>query len=198
MQIHIRNLIPDWLGLMSLSVMLVVPVLVLSEVEANSSIAPTSSLVAQSIANKAESDVLDVATANGLTNFVALLAELGMAEDFRGYGRFTVFAPTNAAFEALPESVRRVLLNDRELLAEVLAYHAIASQDPIFSRDISGRTTIRSLQRDELVIQKRAGDLWVNGVEVSDADIAASNGVIHVIDRVLIPDSIMEEIQNRR
>lgn len=144
-----------------------------------------------------DANVVDVASANGLSTFIQLLADLGMLEDFRGYGRFTVFAPTNAAFEAVPDNVMQVLLSDRELLAEVLAYHAVASQRPYFSRDLSGRMALRSLQRSELRIRKQDGRVNVNGVRVIESDLAASNGVIHVIESVLIPNDAMEEIQRR-
>lgn len=80
---------------------------------------PTSQVLAA-----AEGDIVDVATTHGsFRSFTGLLDQLGMAEDLRGYGRFTVFAPTDADFQSVPQSTLDRLLADRELMAKVLTYH---------------------------------------------------------------------------
>lgn len=142
---------------------------------------------------EAEADVVDVAIAQGsLTTLVGLLDELGMAEDLRGYGRFTVFAPTDAAFEAVPENVRQLLLSDRELLADVLAYHVVAGSTPIYAEEVDETLTLRTLERGEIEVGSRRGTLYVNGATVIEEDIPASNGVIHVIDQVLLPPDLLQ------
>ena len=144
----------------------------------------------------AELDVVDVAVQNGsLDTFVSLLDELGMAEDLRGYGRFTVFAPSDEAFAAVDRDLMEILAGDRELLAEVLAYHVIASGTPVYSEDITATMSVRTLARSEVEIRERRNTLYVNGARVIDADIEASNGVIHVIEDVLLPPDIVERLR---
>ncbi|MGJ3244670.1 MAG: fasciclin domain-containing protein [Elainellaceae cyanobacterium] len=154
-------------------------------------IAPHQSLmVAQS------QDIVDTAITHGsLSTMIGLLEELGMAEDLRGYGRFTVFAPTDNAFRAIPANVFQALVSDRELMARVLAYHVIASTEPIEADEVTSAASYRSLERSELELRPRGGNVYVNGVRVIEEDIEASNGVIHVIDQVLIPDDVLSEIR---
>lgn len=141
-------------------------------------------------------DIIDVAAANGsFTTLIGLLTELGMAEDLRGYGRFTVFAPTDAAFDAIPDEILQTLASDRELLAQVLAYHVVAERTPYYVDDFSGSQSLRTLERSEITVSRRGRNLSVNGVDVTEANIEASNGVIHVIDQVLIPESVLSQIQ---
>jgi uncharacterized surface protein with fasciclin (FAS1) repeats len=145
---------------------------------------------------QADNDIIDVATASGsFSTLIGLLTELGMAEDLRGYGRFTVFAPTDAAFEAIPNDVLQALASDRELLAQVLAYHVVAEREPYYVDDFSGSQSLRTLERSEITVSRRGRSLSVNGVDVVEANIEASNGVIHVIDQVLIPESVLSQIQ---
>ncbi|MBD2057610.1 fasciclin domain-containing protein [Oculatella sp. FACHB-28] len=145
---------------------------------------------------QSSNDIVDVATASGsFSTLIGLLTELGMAEDLRGYGRFTVFAPTDAAFEAIPDDVLQALAGDRELLAQVLAYHVVAEREPYSVDDFSGSQSLRTLERSEITVSRRGRSLSVNGVDVIEADIEASNGVIHVIDQVLIPESVLSQIR---
>src|SRR5207237_1266171 len=129
-------------------------------------------------------------SAGSFQTFIRLLNELGMTEDFRGYGRFTVFAPTDAAFSAVPRNVFQALSSDRELLAKVLAYHAVVGQSPLLSRDIATPTSLTTLERSEIRLTRRGDRLYVNNARVIDRDIEASNGVIHAINQVLIPADI--------
>jgi uncharacterized surface protein with fasciclin (FAS1) repeats len=145
-------------------------------------------------------DIVDTAIAQGsFRTFINLLTDLGMVEDFRGFGRFTVFAPTDAAFDRVSADIMNVLESDRELMARVLAYHAISSAGDmgIMARDITSPQTLTTLERSEIQVTRRGGSIFVNGVRVTEPDIEASNGVIHAIDQILIPESILQEIQNR-
>jgi uncharacterized surface protein with fasciclin (FAS1) repeats len=145
---------------------------------------------------QAQPDIIDTAMADGsFQTLLQLLDELGMTEDLRGFGRFTVFAPTDAAFAALPSDIMEKLSDDRELMSKVLAYHVISANTPILSDQISSPVSVRTLERSEVRISKRRGRLYVNSARVIDANIEASNGVIHAIDQVLIPDDIMSEIR---
>lgn len=145
----------------------------------------------------AQGDIVDVATASGsFQTLISLLDELGMTEDLRGYGRFTVFAPTDAAFQAVPAPVLARLQADRELMARVLAYHVVASgAAPLSARDLRSQNTLTTLERSEVQLGRRRGTLYVNEARVIEADIAASNGIIHAIDQVLIPPDVLRELQ---
>jgi uncharacterized surface protein with fasciclin (FAS1) repeats len=145
---------------------------------------------------QAQQDIIDTAAAAGaFQTLLQLLNELGMTEDLRGYGRFTVFAPTDAAFAAVPPEVMEKLSADRALMSQVLAYHVISSASPLVSSQINTPVSVRTLERGEIRITKRRGRLYVNNARVIDADIEANNGVIHAIDQVLIPDDLMSEIR---
>lgn len=145
---------------------------------------------------QAEQDVISIATeAGSFTTLLQLLEELGMTEDLKGYGRFTVFAPTDAAFAAIPSEIMEKLSEDRELMSKVLAYHVISGASPLTSDQISGSVSVRTLERSEVRITKRRGRLYVNSNRVIDADIEASNGVIHAIDRVLIPEDLLSQLR---
>ncbi len=141
-------------------------------------------------------DVVDTAIAHGSLNMMmGLFEELGMAEDLRGYGRFTLFAPTDNAFRAVPANVFQALASDRELMARVLAYHIVASSSPLGSNDISGTASYRTLERSDVEVRSRGRRIYVNDARVIEKDIAATNGVIHIIDRVLIPEDVLAQIQ---
>ncbi|MGJ3250007.1 MAG: fasciclin domain-containing protein [Elainellaceae cyanobacterium] len=158
---------------------------------------PTEAIAThQSLMVAQSQDIVDTAVTQGsLSTMIGLLEELGMAEDLRGYGRFTVFAPTDNAFREIPANVFQALASDRELMARVLAYHVIASTEPIETDDVTSTTSYRSLERSELELSSRGGNVYVNGARVIEEDIEASNGVIHIIDRVLIPDDVLAEIR---
>lgn len=140
---------------------------------------------------QARQDIIDTAAAKGsFQTLLQLLDELGMTEDLRGYGRFTIFAPTDAAFAAIPPDMMKKLSDDRALMSKVLAYHVISSANPLMSAQINPPTSVRTLERSEIKITKRRGRLYVNEAKIIEADIEATNGVIHAVDQVLIPDDL--------
>jgi uncharacterized surface protein with fasciclin (FAS1) repeats len=141
-------------------------------------------------------DIIDTASAHGsFQTFLRLLNQLGMAEDLKGYGRFTVFAPTDAAFSAMPASVMQALSNNRDLMAKVLAYHVISSRTPLYSQDLNTPLSLQTLERSDLQLTRRDGALYINDARVTEANIVASNGVIHALDRVLIPEDVLAAIR---
>jgi uncharacterized surface protein with fasciclin (FAS1) repeats len=141
-------------------------------------------------------DIVDTALTNGsFQTLIRLLNELGMAEDLRGYGRFTVFAPTDAAFAAVPPAIMEKLSGDRELMAKVLAYHVVAGRTPLLARDIDTPVSLTTLERSDIRLTRRSGTLYVNDARVTTRDIEASNGVIHAIDKVLIPDDVLAQLR---
>ena len=141
-----------------------------------------------SAAMTSRGDIVDVASSAG--QFQTLLAAAkaaGLVEALQGRGPLTVFAPTDAAFNALPAGTVDRLLRpeNRAELRRILSYHVI--QGEVFAADLDGRTVRpRTLAGPRLSVDGRQG-VSVNNARVVAADVDASNGVIHVIDRVLLP-----------
>ena len=133
-------------------------------------------------------NIVQVAVEAGSFNtLVAAVKAAGLAETLQGTGPFTVFAPTDAAFAKLPAGTVEALLADKQKLASILTFHVISGK--VMAGDIvktngATPTTVNGLPLDIVV---RDGKVFVNGAQVESADIAASNGVIHVIDTVLLP-----------
>jgi uncharacterized surface protein with fasciclin (FAS1) repeats len=110
----------------------------------------------------------------------------GLTETLKGDGPFTVFAPTDAAFEKLPAGALDALLKDKAKLSSVLTYHVVPGN--VTSKDVAGLSSAKTVNGRELSIQARNGKVQIDQATVTQADITASNGVIHVIDRVLMPE----------
>ena len=125
--------------------------------------------------------------AGSFKTLVAAVQAAGLAETLQGAGLFTVFAPTDAAFAKLPAGTVEALLADKAKLTSILTYHVVGGK--VMAGDIvkshgATPTTVNGLPLDIVV---RDGKVYVNGAQVVSADIVASNGVIHVIDTVLLP-----------
>lgn len=130
-------------------------------------------------------NIVETAKNAGTFNtLVAAVEAAGLAETLSGEGPFTVFAPTDEAFAALPEGTVEGLLADPEALAAILTYHVVAGK--VMSTDLSNGMTAATVNGAEITIMIESG-VMVNDANVIAADIEASNGVIHVIDKVLIP-----------
>ena len=134
-------------------------------------------------------DTID--TAEGAGAFTTLLAALdaaGLTDTLRGDGPFTVFAPTDDAFAALPDGLVAALLEDIPTLRQVLLYHVVAGD--VRSGAVVGLDEAPSIQGEMIDISVNRGSVYVNQAQVVDVDIDTSNGVIHVIDQVIVPPSI--------
>jgi len=151
-------------------------------------------LIAGSIMSRAASpepatpqkDIVDTAVAAG--SFKTLATALQAAElvdALKSPGPFTVFAPTDDAFAALPEGTIEALLADKEKLQAVLKYHVVSGK--VTAADVTGLKSAETLQGQSLSIKTCSG-VQINDAKVVTADVHASNGVIHVIDKVLIPN----------
>lgn len=130
-------------------------------------------------------DIVETATAAG--NFTTLLAAVeaaGLVETLKGEGPFTVFAPTDEAFAALPEGTVEGLLADPEALAAILTYHVIPGE--VMSSDLSEGMTAATVNGAEVTFTLEGGPK-INGANIIQPDVDASNGVIHVIDAVILP-----------
>ena len=133
-------------------------------------------------------DIVDTAVSAGQFNtLVAAVEAADLVSTLKGDGPFTVFAPTDEAFAALPEGTVENLLKpeNKEQLIAVLTYHVVAGK--IMSSDIAGtKAMVESVQGSELDVDATNG-VTVDGATVVTADIETDNGVIHVIDRVVLP-----------
>jgi uncharacterized surface protein with fasciclin (FAS1) repeats len=129
------------------------------------------------------------ADAGNFTTLVTALKAAGLVDALQGPGPFTVFAPTDAAFAKLPAGTVESLLADPQKLASILTYHVVAGK--VLAGDIVRGNGARpaTLNGQSLAVSVRAGKVFVNNAQVTTADIAASNGVIHVIDTVLLPSA---------
>jgi len=135
----------------------------------------------------ADKDIVDTAVdAGNFTTLAAALTAAGLVDTLKGAGPFTVFAPTDAAFAALPAGTVEDLLKpeNKDKLIAILTYHVIAGK--VMSTDLSEGLKAKTVNSAEVTITLDGG-AKVNGVVISTADIAASNGVIHVIDAVILP-----------
>ncbi len=131
-------------------------------------------------------DIVD--TAVGAGNFKTLAAALqaaGLIEALKGAGPFTVFAPTDEAFAKLPAGTVEALLKDPKALGDILKYHVVAGK--VMAADVVKLTEAETLLGKSVAIKVEGGKVMVNDANVVTTDIAASNGVIHVIDTVLLP-----------
>ena len=130
-----------------------------------------------------------VATATEAGTFSTLLTAAtaaGLVETLQGEGPFTVFAPTDEAFAALPEGTLESLLADPEALKKVLLYHVVSGE--VTADQVVGLTSADSVEGSPIAIAVRDGTVFLNDTaEVVATDVMASNGVIHVIDAVILP-----------
>jgi transforming growth factor-beta-induced protein len=131
-------------------------------------------------------DIVGVATEAG--NFSTLLTAVqaaGLVETLQGEGPFTVFAPTDEAFAALPEGTLDSLLADNDALTQVLLYHVVPGA--VTAEQVVELDSAETVQGGSVSIRTENGKVVIDDAQVLATDILASNGVIHVIDRVLIP-----------
>ena len=132
-------------------------------------------------------NIVEIASGNkDFTTLVAAVVAAGLAETLSGEGPFTVFAPTNEAFAKLPAGTVEELVKpeNREKLASILTYHVVAGK--ALSSDLSDGQSIKTVNGQEVKVS--VGDnVKVDGAVVTTPDLEASNGVIHVIDSVIMP-----------
>jgi len=136
-------------------------------------------------ADKPEADIVETAREAGQFNtLLAAVKEAGLEETLKGDGPFTVFAPTDDAFDKIPEADLKALLADKEKLTDVLTYHVVSGK--VMAEDVAGMSSAATVQGESLSIDTSNG-VKVDNATVVKADVKASNGVIHVIDTVLMP-----------
>ncbi|MBV2182563.1 fasciclin domain-containing protein [Castellaniella ginsengisoli] len=148
-----------------------------------SAIALSSAFIAPSA--WAASDIVDTAVnAGSFKTLVAAVKAADLVETLKGPGPFTVFAPTDEAFAAIPKADLDALLANKKKLAKVLTYHVVPGA--IMAADVKPGM-VKTVEGGELTVGMADGKVMVNDAQVVKTDIQASNGVIHVIDKVLMP-----------
>lgn len=151
--------------------------------------ATAAALVATAtFAMDAKKDIVDTAVAAGdFGTLVAAVEAAGLVDTLKGDGPFTVFAPTDEAFSALPEGTVESLLlpENKDQLVAILTYHVVPGK--VMSTDLSDDMAAATVQGSEVMIDLDNG-VMVDGATVVAADIETSNGVIHVIDQVILPN----------
>jgi uncharacterized surface protein with fasciclin (FAS1) repeats len=132
-------------------------------------------------------DIVETAAADPrFDTLVALVQQAGLADELAGDAKLTVFAPTDAAFQRVPEKTLNKLGRKPKLLERVLLYHVAAGD--LKAEQVVQRRSIRTLAKRKVRVRVRKGDVYLNRrAKVVQADVAADNGTIHVINRVLLP-----------
>jgi uncharacterized surface protein with fasciclin (FAS1) repeats len=143
-------------------------------------------LPAAATAGGSNRNIVQVAAgAPQFSTLVKLVKEAGLVSVLSGRTKFTVFAPTNAAFALLPASTLTALSKDRSLLKAVLLYHVVPGA--LLAKDVVKHRTLTTAETGKVSVSVRGGNVYINTAEVIKANILASNGVIHEINAVLIP-----------
>ncbi|TDQ17242.1 putative surface protein with fasciclin (FAS1) repeats [Algoriphagus boseongensis] len=158
-------------------------VVMLAVLAAVSSFAPKTSSV-----HEVEADIVDLAVSTEfLSTLVAAVKAGDLVDVLKGDGPFTVFAPTNEAFAKLPAGTVENLLKpeNKAKLVQVLTYHVVPGK--IMSTDLKNGQKAKTVQGSEITVTLKDGKAMINNATVTNADIVASNGVVHVIDTVILP-----------
>jgi len=138
--------------------------------------------------NHNQQTIVEIATeTDELSTLTAAIVAAGLDDVLEGDGPFTVFAPTNEAFDALPEGVLESLLmpENRDQLVDILTYHVVSGK--VMSDDLSDGMTAETVQGSDVSISVTDYGVNVDEASVTQADVEASNGVIHIIDAVILP-----------
>ena len=174
-----------------LSVLLIVALLVVACVPAPAAPpqeptkAPAAAAPAATMAPAAK-DIVDTAVADGrFKTLVAAVQAAGLVDTLKGKGPFTVFAPTDEAFAKLPAGTVEGLLKEPAKLKDILLYHVVAGN--VMAADAAKLTSAKTVQGQPITIKTEGGKVKINDATVTIADIKTSNGVIHVIDKVILP-----------
>ncbi|WP_396627142.1 fasciclin domain-containing protein [Luteitalea sp.] len=131
-------------------------------------------------------DIVDTAVGAGMFNtLVTAVKAAGLVDTLKSAGPFTVFAPTDDAFKKLPAGTVEALLKDTAKLKAILTYHVVAGK--VMAADVVKLKEAKTVQGQSVKIAVNGGTVTVDGAKVIKADVATSNGVIHVIDTVILP-----------
>ena len=136
-------------------------------------------------------DIVGLAAGNkDLSTLVAAVKAAGLVETLQSEGPFTVFAPTNAAFAALPAGTLESLLKpeNKDKLVKILTYHVVSGD--IYSKNLKNGQTAKTVEGEDIKVSVAKSGVKINSANVVGADVKAKNGVVHVIDAVILPPSM--------
>jgi transforming growth factor-beta-induced protein len=146
-------------------------------------------LLGATVGQAAEKDIVDTAVGAGdFTTLVAAVKAAGLVETLKSEGPFTVFAPTDAAFAKLPAGTVESLLKpeNKEKLVAILTYHVVPGK--VMAADVVKLTEAKTVQGKSATVKVDGGTVMIDGAKVVKTDIPCTNGVIHVIDAVILPE----------
>ena len=164
-------------------------------VSTETTVAVTETTEAMADEDMAESNtIVDIAVADGrFDTLVTAVTEAGLVDTLSGEGPFTVLAPTDDAFAALPEGLLDTVLADQDLLTSILTYHVVDGAVP--AATVVTLESATTLQGEDIAIVVDGDTVTINGATVIITDIEASNGIIHVIDAVLLPPTVEASLE---
>jgi uncharacterized surface protein with fasciclin (FAS1) repeats len=168
-----------------------IPTLAAATAVAFAAAVPTASAAALSQGNAVpasaqKKDIVETAAAAGnFDTLASLLQQADLVETLKGKGPYTVFAPTDKAFSKVPKETLDALAKDKEQLRSVLLYHVAAGK--LTAKKVVKRKSIKTLNGQRVRVKVRGDKVFVGGARVVTADVRASNGVIHAINKVLLP-----------
>ena len=138
-----------------------------------------------STVNQSKKDIVGIASESAKTLAAAVTAA-GLVETLQGHGPFTVFAPTDAAFAAIQSDVDTLLKPENKAkLANILTYHVVSGKT--LAADLKDGQELTTVQGGKLKVSIKDGKAMINGANVTLSDVQASNGIVHVIDKVILP-----------
>ena len=153
-----------------------------------SSKAHTHEASAETASHQGPSDIIETALSDdNFTTLVAAVKAAGLVEALKGDGPFTVFAPTDEAFAELPEGTLEALLKDTKMLSSILTYHVV--EGAVSSSQVIKLNAAETLNGQSVAIATKDGQVMINDANVIVTDILCSNGVIHVLDKVILPST---------
>ncbi len=157
-----------------------------SKSDSKSDAQPAKEAAASTKAPNTDTTIVAAASANpDFSTLVTAVKKAGLVETLSGPGPFTVFAPTNAAFAEIPADQLDAILADQAELTKILTYHVVTGG--VMAADLQPTQMVKTVEGQDLDIRVTDGAATVNGCNIVTTDIKASNGVIHVVDCVLIP-----------
>lgn len=140
-------------------------------------------------------DIVDTAANNEMFSTLVAAVKAGdLVSTLKGDGPFTVFAPTDDAFAALPDGTLEMLLKpeNKATLVKILTYHVVAGK--VTSKEVTGLKSASTVEGSDVAISVMGGNVKINNATVIKADVMTSNGVIHVIDTVLLPSEVQKAL----
>ena len=147
---------------------------------------PMLALAALSPLTASAADIVDTAVSAGnFTTLVAAVKAAGLVDTLKSAGPFTVFAPTDEAFSKLPQGTVEGLLKDPAKLKQILTYHVVSGK--VMAADVVKMKTAKTVEGGSVKIMAKGGKVMIDNANVVKTDIACDNGVIHVIDTVIMP-----------